>query len=79
MQASVLESVNRYGIEFSVGTENRTLEIGMMDGIGIILGLKAETVSLVGYGSLFADLSFLDEVAGIELYSGKIGIYFHDP
>ena len=50
-----------------------------MDCIGIELSLKAETVSLVENCAFLTDLSFLDEVAGIELNAGKIGIYLHDP
>ena len=60
------------------GLDHRRRELGMIDGIGIHLGLKTERVPVL-IGSAVLSLFPAQLVAGIKLDAGKVCINIHGP
>ena len=56
------------------GTEDRRRPLGLVGRVGILLGLEADAVALVVHDALLAGDGAVQEVAGVDLDAGFVGI-----
>src|SRR5215469_14646896 len=72
------ESENGYAVKSLAGFQFRCREVGMMGRVREMLSLQAKSSPLLVHHSTFSLESAIEEVSGIELYTGLIGEHTQD-